>query len=320
MFISVCISTFKRPSYLEILLKKINEQELPDGCKLKVIVIDNDINASAKEVVTKVENEFNYEIIYDVESRRGISFSRNKAFSLAEEKSDFVVFIDDDEYPEKDWIKQLIICQQNATADLVVGIVYPNFHPDTPDWLIRSNFFFPSHYRVLKDGDVLPPVAVTTNNLLVKYSLIKKIKGPFNESMGLTGGEDTDLGFNLNKLGCKMVFSNKAIVHEWVPLERANFKWVMQRRFSAGNNYWRLNRNKTSSNVFKLLLMGMSRISIGLLLLIPAFIISLFVGRHYHYKIIEIIARGIGIVSGVLGYDYEEYNSSTHTLKKTEVE
>lgn len=308
MTISVCISTFKRPDYLAILLKGINEQELPEGVSLKVIVVDNDADKRSSEVVgEEIRPEFVHQLVYDVEQRRGIPFNRNKAFSLADTASEFVIFIDDDEYPEKDWIKQLLRMQQQSQADLVEGIVFPEFTEQTPKWVVKSNFLLIPHYNQLSDGEKLPHDAVMTNNLLVRYSLMKQLNGPFDEAMGLIGCDDSALGFNLDKLGCKMIFTNKAIVHEHVPLQRTTFKWLMQRGYRTANTIWLLNPDKTAFNFLKLLVTGIIRVLAGVVLLLPALIVSLFAGIHIFYKVIRIIVRGTGMLTGMFGMRYEEY-------------
>lgn len=316
MIISVCISTFKRPQYLSILLKGINEQELPDNCKLKIIVVDNDPGGSSKSVVDEALSSFVHELVYDIESRRGIPFSRNKAFSLANPNSEFVIFVDDDEYPEKDWIKQLLAMQQQTNADLVEGIVFPELNPNTPSWVIKGNFFLLPHYNALSNGQELPFDAVMTNNLLVKYELLKKLDGPFNEEMGLIGCDDSALGINLHKIGCKMVFTNTAIVHEHIPEERTTFKWIMQRGYRTANTIWLLNPDKNFFGMIKLFVIGLLRVILGIILLIPVYIISLFAGMRYFYKVIRIIVRGVGIMAGIMGFHYEEYNAS-YTFNKT---
>jgi hypothetical protein len=44
----VCIATFKRPALLERLLRDLLAQQLPDGVSMHIIVVDNDVDESAR--------------------------------------------------------------------------------------------------------------------------------------------------------------------------------------------------------------------------------------------------------------------------------
>lgn len=310
MIISICISTYKRPGYLKNLLEKINSLNIPNDCELHVIVVDNDKKRTGEESIKDIEDRFKYKLVYEVEEQKGISYSRNRTVSLVNSNTDFVVFIDDDEYPQEDWLYNLIKTQSETNADLVEGIVFMDFVKQPPKWVIKSDVLIIPHYRELQHGQELPYNAVITNNLLVRYDLLRKLEGPFDIKLALTGGEDTDLGIRLNQIGCKMVFTNKAIVYEIVPKERTTFKWIMQRGYRSANCLWLQNDDKSLKSLLKFLMISISRILIGIICLIPSLILSLFLGFHYFFKVIRIFVRGVAILADILGIHYQEYKHS----------
>ena len=73
-----------------------------------VLVVDNHSAESAKGVVGSFASIGGHAVNYFVEPEQNIACARNKA--LANASGQFIAFIDDDEYPENDWLFQLLAC------------------------------------------------------------------------------------------------------------------------------------------------------------------------------------------------------------------
>src|SRR5690554_6073940 len=108
MKVGICIGTYKRPNGLRRLLSKINELEFLNEFKnleVIIIVVDNDAQKSSLKVVNSLKDQLKWPLIYDIEPKRGIPCVRNKAVKIAiKNHVDYIVFIDDDEVPEKYWL------------------------------------------------------------------------------------------------------------------------------------------------------------------------------------------------------------------------
>ena len=59
---------------------------------------------SAKDVAARAKAANRYNIDYFVEPERNISLARNR--SVRASKGDLIAFIDDDEFPDRDWLLQ----------------------------------------------------------------------------------------------------------------------------------------------------------------------------------------------------------------------
>ena len=121
----ICVPTYIRPIYLEKNLNSLVEQD----CKYsyEIAVVDNDINQSAKPVVDKY-NDNKIKCGYYTENKRGISAVRNKCIEICKEKNaDYLVFIDDDEIAEKNWLQSLLDTSQKYNAEVVSGPVLCKF-------------------------------------------------------------------------------------------------------------------------------------------------------------------------------------------------
>lgn len=302
MKLSICIITYLRPDSLKRLLGAIAALEFrqvsaPD---IEVVVVDNDPERSGESAFSAVCSAFPHAISYTVEPQRGIPFARNLSVMSASADSDFFVFIDDDEVPDPLWLEQLIVAQSRYQVDVVTGPVVPRFNHAVPDWIAAGKFFERPRYET---GTEMP--ASATNNVLVRADVLRKLDYLFDERLALTGGSDWYLFRRLNRLGHRIVWADDAIVYEWVPESRANLQWILQRGYRCGNTESSCEIDlepsvSVSSNcIFK----GIRRLIRGFLL-IP---ISLAQGKHGFCKNLKYISHSLGLLSGVLGSRYEEY-------------
>lgn len=301
--IAVCVATCNRPQGLARLLESLGELRFrhhatPD---IRIVVIDNDASGSAAAVVDSIREDFRWPIAYAIESRRGIPFARNKAVALAA-NVDYLAFVDDDETVSPSWLDELLaVCLQFGFG-IVRGPVVPIFEPGTAAWIIKGGFYERERYRT---GQKVRFGA--TGNILVKRDLLQHIDGPFDEGFGLTGAEDTHLFERLKSLGATIVWANKAIVHESIPVSRSTTGWILRRAYRAGNS-WVLCRRSLEVPKFWTVASagkGFIRIVQGLLLLL----LGLFRGRAAIVGALVIACRGAGMISGFFGHRFEEYKT-----------
>lgn len=293
MKVAICICTYKRPKSLDKLLSALTEQTEVQDLDVKVIIVDNDVNKSAYNVVLKHQKNDLMKIEYYVEPKRGISYARNKAVKMALDSGvDFLAFIDDDEIPaSKDWLAKLVSAQKESGADVIIGSVKPIFDSNVPHWILKSNFF------------EKPNAPVTANSLIsskVFYSLGKH----FDPKFALTGGSDTHFFLRLTKLGFKTIRISDIVVEEEIPMSRANAKWILKRAFRTGCTASMididLNGNKA---IFKRIIIALVRLTQGIF----SFPIFLLKGKQGVVKSLWYIYKGFGVLYGLIGGRYLEY-------------
>lgn len=228
MICSVCIATYKRSQLLKKLLGSILSQNLPDNIKLQVIVVDNDMEKSAEHIFKEYENRDNINFEYFVQPEKNISLTRNVAVNNS--KGEYLLFIDDDEEADENWVINYIGALIKYNADAAFGPVFPLFHDETPGWLKESGFF-------TKDCSPTGDTAVftRTSSCIIKAALIKSEPGPFDPSYGITGGEDTHLFARLKRKGAIFISCKEAIVTEFITPERTTIKWLLKKSYQTGN-------------------------------------------------------------------------------------
>ncbi|AFZ03443.1 glycosyltransferase family 2 protein [Calothrix sp. PCC 6303] len=306
MLVAICVASYCRPEGLKRLLDGLNQLNFRkcETPEIQVIVVDNDANGSAKAVCNNQLSQFKWSLQYSIQTTRGISFARNHAIALALSISnhvDFIAFIDDDEVPEQSWLDELLSTQKTYQADVVTGPVIPQFiKSDVPNWVVKGKFFEPKRYPT---GHILK--TAFTNNVLIRTQVIRQLDTIFDESFALTGGEDSHFFMRLYRSGHKFVWTDEAIVTEYVPQSRTNVKWVLERGYLGWSLHSYCERQLYPSiNVVAVrIIKGIALITQGLCLIFP----SLFLGEHALVKALLHIYRGVGTLAGILGIRYEAY-------------
>ena len=294
--ISVCICTFFRNDLLAFLLNKLLTLKMSDSLKYEIIVVDNDKDGKASEVVESVAIRTNHcRIVYDIEPQQNIALARNRTIRHAQ--GDYIAFIDDDEYPSPSWLEELHKTLKALDADVVMGPVFPEYPSNTPKWIVKGKFF-----ERPNPEDQTRVYFGRTGNALVRSKWFEKIM--FDEKYGLTGGEDSEFFNKLIKHGGAIYWSKAGYVTERVEENRVNLRWLLARAFRGGQGT--ADKNYSSFFTFKIIPHLGYRIFLltvalcGVLLTIP-------LGRHRSVWWLIKVLSNIGQLSILFPYRYKEY-------------
>lgn len=228
--ITVCVCTFQRPAMLDRLLDKLAEQETGGAFTISVVVTDNDPECSARPVVERHAAKAKLPVLYTSEPRKNIALARNEALRHA--KGDYVAFIDDDEFPERDWLATMLATCRAHDAAGVLGPVRPHFEQEPPAWIIRGRFCErPEH----PTGRVMQWEECRTGNVLFRRDILPADEPPFLEQFG-TGGEDKDFFMRMTQRGHVFRWCNEGIAYETVPPERWTRRYMLRRAMLRGKN------------------------------------------------------------------------------------
>jgi GT2 family glycosyltransferase len=232
---AVCALTCRRPAGLERLLAGLASLrysgERPD---VRVIIVDNDPEGSARTVCAGWEGRLGARMLYLHEPRPGIPVARNRALDAVDRRIERIAFIDDDEVPHPDWLDQLILAQQAYDADVVTGPVDRRFEVPPPAWVKRGRFFERSAGLGPRPGRLTGEQLseAYTNNVMFRASLLDELGLRFDERYGF--GEDSRFFRHVARAGCRIVWVEEARVVEWMPAERATERWLIDRRYRSG--------------------------------------------------------------------------------------
>ena len=285
--VDVCIATYKRPNLLKKLLASLAQQTIITAIKFRIIIIDNDAEKSAENVVHGFFSDKTLTYIYDVQPQKNIALTRNKALEYA--NASYIAFIDDDEWAESDWLANLLSTASEYNADVVFGTVIYQLPENAPNWLVKSKFYKP---EVVATGK-LKHCGASNNTLLRNSTEVKRLLN-FDPEYGLTGGEDTDLFTRLFYSGAKMVACKDAIVYETVANDRMTVSWLIKRSLRTGQVYAKIFNKKQP--FYKVIISFFQRLGY-LFFLGLIFTITLFFGKSHWVYVLSKMATNAGQLS-----------------------
>ena len=225
------VPTYLRPDGLRDLLPHLighrAEVETAGDYRVKIVVIDNDPQASARAVVTELGHEA---VRYAHEPRPGISAARNRAVDESA-TADLLVMIDDDELPRPGWLTALLATWRVDRPALVAGLVVPEYDGELDPWIRAGGFFVRRNHAT---GTSM--AAAAANNVLLDLAQVRACGVRYDPAFGLTGGEDTLFSRSLARRGLRLVWCAESVVTDRVPASRMTRRWVLDRAWSHGNS------------------------------------------------------------------------------------
>jgi len=229
--LNVCICTFKRAELLKRLLDSLANQRTAGLFSFSVIVADNHGMQSAHPVVAAFSSVSPVPVAYCMEPQQNIALARNKALERVD--GDFIVFIDDDEFPADDWLHNLLKTCLAYGADGVLGPVKPSFECEPPQWVRKGGFFERPTYPT---GSKMRWQETRTGNVLFRRNILDGLDLPFRPEFA-TAGEDVDFFRRMVDKGCTFVWCKEAVVYEVVPSSRCTRSYLLKRALLRGSNF-----------------------------------------------------------------------------------
>lgn len=211
-------------------------QNLPDDVEIRLVICDNDVEPSARQVVEQAGAQLGLQTLYVHAPAQNISLARNACLDAA--TAPFLAFLDDDEIADPAWLQHLLTRQAETGADVVFGLVRAVYGAELPAWAAKADLHTtPSPVR--RDGTIVTGYA---GNVLIRTAVLSGRR--FDLELGRSGGEDTFFFHGLGRAGARFAFAEKALALEPVPANRVRTQWLVKRSFRAGQTHARLLRSE----------------------------------------------------------------------------
>ena len=296
--ISVCICTFRRQSVRET-IESIARQKVSAEISYEVIVVDNDVEPSARTLVEDTAPQFDgLDLTYVHAPARNISIARNACLDHA--KGEWIAFIDDDEVAIESWLQNHYDKAVRDNLDLSFGPVVSIYPDQAPDWIREIDL------HSISVGDRRPVLTGHTSNAFFKrqHPAIAPLR--FSEDRGRSGGEDTQFFHQCFLRGARIDETKEAFVYEPVADNRLSLDWLVKNKFRSGITYGKVvvYRGGLISNLFKLAA-SMVKVAYLLLLAFLTFWSKPTSRRHYIRAIFH-----SGVVAGFFSVKEAEYYGS----------
>ena len=291
MRILIAVCTYLRPKMLERALNHIRELNPVNDAEIEVLIVDNDKELSAKEIVEKTTKDFPYTVHYRTEEERGLSSARNKVLKSALElNADYIACFDDDDSPDKNWLIALWNFEKQMLSKkggnvIVTGPAFSRFDKDYPKY-ITMNF---RSKTTKKTGQLRHTAA--TGNVLIPIEVVKK--GVFfDEQYKFMGGEDGEFFQKAQTYGFEIYWCNEAIIYENITEEKANIKRILKRYFYNGFSNVFFELKKMDSPLYRLKISSKAIINICVCILVLPF--SIIIGRVGFFGVLSSILKSAG--------------------------
>ena len=296
MKIAICICTRNRKEGLQRLLQSIEKMKEPPGCIIEIIVVENDKEPYSRTVVATFSEISKYSLRYFLETRRGISYARNRSVEEAG-TCDFCCFVDDDQVVNVNWLIELVKCQVEFNADGVWGINPPVFGRKVPIYI--EQFYSP---RIIDYGETVS--TAYTNCLLLRKSYLDRIPGPFDLRLNFSGGEDIYMAFQFINMGGVIRSNPNALAYEIINNERTRFNYFIRRVLRNSNTSY-LIQSLTAKGLSKIkhLPIQLKRFCHGIIILLPFLLFS----KNAPMKGLLLILDSIGKLSFLFGKENKFY-------------
>jgi succinoglycan biosynthesis protein ExoM len=226
--VSVAIASIGRETLLDT-LRSLAAVTKPVGIEFNVLVADDSKSGAATKLVASHPIK-SLDVTCLAVASGNISSARNALLDAAD--GDWLIFVDDDEWVERNWLEKLFACQKDFNADVVIGPVKPRYPDNTPEWMRRANPLYTDwghRGKRLYTG--------RGGNTLVRVGFVRALELRFDEAYGRTGGEDTIFFAHAAERGARIFATDDAIAHEHVPQDRLSTKFILSRATRSGQSY-----------------------------------------------------------------------------------
>ena len=216
--ISVVIPTFNKRKELIEAVRSILQQTYKVA---EIIVVDNASTDDTLKYLNQLAAKNKQIKIVKNKENTGVTGGRNKGIEYA--KGDCILFFDHDMVADKTMIAELVFCLEKEKS---AGIITPKIYFwDKKDviWSAGTDINLTTGQTIFYGGkdkgqfDEVREVAVAPAVLLVKKTVIKKIKG-FDHIFFATY-EDTDFCFRAKKIGFLTYYTPRAIAYHKIPYD-----------------------------------------------------------------------------------------------------
>nr|WP_182548915.1 glycosyltransferase [Phyllobacterium myrsinacearum] len=237
----ICVGTItrNRPLMLQNLFKSYAHMRVPEGTRVRFLVVENNEQATLQGVVDTFRTHVPFcPVQYEVEPRFGIAFARNRVLEYAiDAGDDFLAFADDDECVDADWLVQLLAERDAFDLDIVGSPVrLAPAAPETTLWqkmiwsgMNLANKKSEAKYLSKRSSGQAHRIRIATGSWMGNLAFFRRTGVRFDNGLALAGGEDWRLWADASRLGAKTGWTPTAIAYETVPQDRLTFAYQYRR-------------------------------------------------------------------------------------------
>jgi len=261
--VSVIICCYNSARRLPETLSHLARQQVVPGVAWEVILVDNASSDDTAGVAMKHQSTLSLRIVR--EDKKGLSSARRRG--IAESKFDTLVFCDDDNWLDPNYVACAFDIMRDRSIGALGGVGSPAFETSEPSWF----HYVRSYYALGEQKNNIVPKSgfryLYGAGMVVSNAAITKLyaSGFTNLTSGrlgntLVSGEDTELTLALQQRGYRVEWSEKLKFRHFITKERLTLNYCS--RLIIGVGYSSEMINRTHASLFTVM-------KTGLVLIIP---------------------------------------------------
>lgn len=240
---SVVICTRNRGHLLERAIASVLAQDYPPS-RFELIVIDNGSTDATASVIDRCLTGALIHVSRYLETRPGVSVSRNRGAELAQ--GEYVAFLDDDAAAMPGWLAAYDAAIRGHGATVVGGRVEPVIPEgvEAPPWWSESDIrglFGLDHHDSIGEQSVARirwPLWLGGGNSVYAKAVLQRAGG-FRTDLGPTGrrrrvAEDIELNVRLERAAVPVYYAHDAVIQHLVTADRLSRRSIWRRAYWAG--------------------------------------------------------------------------------------
>jgi glycosyltransferase involved in cell wall biosynthesis len=244
--LSLVICTRNRAARLAETLKRASAMQTQ--LKWELVIVDNESTDTTGAVVAEFAATCDLPVQVIVKSGRGVSGAKNAGWQAA--RSAIVVCIDDDCYPEEDYLDSIFECfSKDPKLGFVGGRIL--LHDPTDRRITIQESLQPLS---LPPGSFIPPGLIQGANVAYRRAALVEVGGfdPWFGAGALYSGDETELMARISAAGWNGAYDPKPVVYHHHGRKTANDEWRLMRWYDRGRGayYAKCMLNRGMRNVY----------------------------------------------------------------------
>jgi len=210
----------------------------PPSAPWELLIIDNASSDGTPALLASRTWPESWQVRIVREDKLGLSNARNRA--IAEARGEYLIFMDDDETPDQDWLRAYERLIDRESPDAFGGRIKVMFEDERPAWLTNELLGF------LGELDHGEKVAQLTDRATFfhggNFGFRRRVcsaVGGFDAMLGRkgadnTGGEEVDFYRRLIDAGLKVWWTPEAVIHHRIQAVKLSRRYFLDLHYRQG--------------------------------------------------------------------------------------
>ena len=202
------------------------------------LIVDNGCSDVTPDLISRYAWPAHWRVRIVREERLGLSNARNRA--IAEASGDYVIFMDDDETADPDWLCAYERLIETNTPDAFGGRIKVLFEDTRPAWLQDDLLGFLGELN--RFDQITRLTSASTSFYGGNFGLRKAVcdhVGGFDDMLGRkgddnTGGEEVDFYRRLLAAGFHVWWTPEAVINHRIQASKLNRRYFLDLHFCQG--------------------------------------------------------------------------------------